>query len=57
MAKTVLITGSCSGIGRATAQLFALRGWNVAATARNPDSLASPATANNVMKLPLDVTN
>jgi NAD(P)-dependent dehydrogenase (short-subunit alcohol dehydrogenase family) len=29
---TLLLTGASSGIGRATAQLFAERGWNVAAT-------------------------
>jgi NAD(P)-dependent dehydrogenase (short-subunit alcohol dehydrogenase family) len=41
MTKTVLITGSSSGIGRATVQLFTTRGWNVAATARHPDSLGT----------------
>src|SRR5262249_23271707 len=55
MTQTVLITGSSSGIGRATAQLFAQRGWNVAATARNPAALAPLAHAN-LLTLPLDVT-
>ena len=57
MPKTVLITGSSSGIGRATAELFASRGWNVAATVRKSESLIAPTTATNVMKLPLDVSN
>lgn len=34
--KTVLITGSSSGIGRATAEAFLDEGWEVYATARNP---------------------
>ena len=36
MNQTVFITGTSSGIGRSTAQLFQDRGWNVAATMRNP---------------------
>jgi len=57
MAKTVLLTGSSSGIGRTTAQLFASRGWNVAATARRPASLESWAQAKNIAALQLDVTD
>ena len=57
MQKTVLITGSSSGIGRATARLFAARGWNVVATARNPAALTDWTAAANIAVLPLDVTD
>jgi NAD(P)-dependent dehydrogenase (short-subunit alcohol dehydrogenase family) len=56
MTRTVLITGSSSGIGQATARLFAERGWNVAATARNPSALAGWA-GPPILTLPLDVTD
>jgi NAD(P)-dependent dehydrogenase (short-subunit alcohol dehydrogenase family) len=56
MTRTVLITGSSSGIGQATAQIFAERGWNVVATARNPSALTAWASAN-ILTLPLDVTD
>ena len=35
-AKTIVITGASSGIGKATARLFFDRGWNVVATMRSP---------------------
>ena len=35
-AKTIVVTGASSGIGKATARLFADKGWNVVATMRNP---------------------
>ncbi|MFO0984364.1 MAG: SDR family oxidoreductase [Planctomycetota bacterium] len=44
------------GIGRATAELMAQRGWQVAATARDPTAMHGWATAPNVAVLPLDVT-
>src|SRR5262245_58478441 len=37
MNKTILITGTSSGLGRATAKLFQSKGWNVVATMRAPD--------------------
>jgi NAD(P)-dependent dehydrogenase (short-subunit alcohol dehydrogenase family) len=36
--KAIFITGSSSGLGRATAKLFASNGWKVIATMRNPNS-------------------
>jgi NAD(P)-dependent dehydrogenase (short-subunit alcohol dehydrogenase family) len=37
MNKTILITGTSSGFGKATARLFANKGWNVVATMRRPE--------------------
>ena len=56
MTKTILITGTSSGYGKAIAQFFLERGWNVIATMRRPDDRVF--TASSRMKvLPLDVTN
>jgi NAD(P)-dependent dehydrogenase (short-subunit alcohol dehydrogenase family) len=35
--KAIFITGSSSGLGRATAKLFASKGWKAIASMRNPD--------------------
>jgi NAD(P)-dependent dehydrogenase (short-subunit alcohol dehydrogenase family) len=57
MAKTILITGASSGIGRATALYFAAKGWNVAATMRHPLKADSVLQHPQISLLALDVTN
>jgi len=54
--RTIFITGSSSGLGRAAAKLFASRGWNVLATMRSPDKEKELSTVPNVVLLPLDIT-
>ena len=56
MSKTVFITGASTGIGRATAQLFQQQGWNVVATMRSPEKSPELSQLQNVLCLPLDVT-
>jgi NAD(P)-dependent dehydrogenase (short-subunit alcohol dehydrogenase family) len=55
--KTVIITGSSSGIGKAAVVAFAKAGWNVAATMRNPEKENDFKSLKNVKLYPLDVTN
>jgi len=57
MTKTIFITGASTGIGRATAKLFADKGWKVIATMRKPDAETELNVLENVTVLPLDVTN
>lgn len=57
MTKTILITGTSSGYGRAMAQLFLDRGWNVIATMRRPDPGVFERHLDRLQVLPLDVTN
>ena len=57
MTGTVLITGASSGYGKATAQLFLDRGWNVVATMRRPDEQIFDAREDRLKMLPLDVTS
>lgn len=53
--KTIFITGSSTGLGRATAKLFASRGWKVIATMRNPDKETELGAVPGITLLPLDV--
>lgn len=57
MAKTLLLTGSSSGIGRATALHFAERGWNVLASMRTPEKAGDWVRRAGIELLRLDVTD
>ena len=57
MSRTIFITGASTGLGRATAQLFAGRGWKVIATMRKPADGDELARTPGVTVLPLDVTD
>jgi NAD(P)-dependent dehydrogenase (short-subunit alcohol dehydrogenase family) len=54
--RAVLVTGCSSGIGHATAQRLASRGWTVYATARRPETLADLESAG-CTTMALDVTD
>jgi NAD(P)-dependent dehydrogenase (short-subunit alcohol dehydrogenase family) len=55
MTNTILITGASSGIGRATAKLFQVKGWNVIATMRDPDKETELAALERTLVTRLDV--
>lgn len=57
MKQTVLITGASSGIGKATAIYFSQKGWNVAATMRDPSKENELTAQPNIRLYPLDVTS
>lgn len=55
MKKTVLISGTSSGIGQASAKLFQANGWNVVATMRDPQKAAELDGMPDVLVTRLDV--
>jgi short-subunit dehydrogenase len=59
MSKTIFITGASRGFGKIWAEAFLKRGYNVAATARNLESLRDliDTFGDSVLPLQLDVNN
>ncbi|MCD0470512.1 SDR family NAD(P)-dependent oxidoreductase [Flavobacterium sp. JAS] len=59
MSKTILISGSTKGFGRAWAEAFLEKGYKVAATARNIESLGDLKAkyGDAILPLTLDVNN
>lgn len=56
-AKTVVITGANSGIGKACVAMFKKAGWNVAATMRTPATFNASEYGGGVRAYRLDVTD
>lgn len=57
MSKTLLITGTSSGLGKLTAIHFAKMGWNVAATMRTPEKETELTAYSNIQLFKMDVTD
>lgn len=55
--KSIVITGSSSGIGKAAARYFAEKGWKVAATMRTPENETELTQIENISVYRLDVTD
>ncbi len=55
--KRVLVTGASSGIGQATARLFAEHGWDVIGVARRADRLAELEASHGIRAITGDVTD
>ncbi|CAA9336264.1 hypothetical protein AVDCRST_MAG94-2126 [uncultured Leptolyngbya sp.] len=55
MTKIILITGTSSGLGKATARFFAYKGWSVVATMRQPEKEQQLVQLPNVLVTQLDV--
>jgi NAD(P)-dependent dehydrogenase (short-subunit alcohol dehydrogenase family) len=57
MAKTMLITGASSGIGKEAAKVFAADGWDVVAAMRSPEKEQDLVPSDNMMLTRLDLQN
>lgn len=57
MNKTIFITGASSGLGKATAKLFAAKGWTVIATMRQPEKETELSELDHLHLLKLDLND
>lgn len=57
MNKTIFITGASSGLGKATAKLFASKGWTVIAAMRQPEKETELTRLPGIHLLKLDISN
>lgn len=57
MNKTIFISGTSSGLGKATAKYFAKLGWQVAATMRRPEKEQELTSIENIKVFKMDVTD
>jgi NADP-dependent 3-hydroxy acid dehydrogenase YdfG len=55
--KAIFITGSSSSLGRATAKLFASKGWKVIASMRDPRKEKELGDISGIQLMCLDVTD
>jgi NAD(P)-dependent dehydrogenase (short-subunit alcohol dehydrogenase family) len=55
--RTVLITGTSSGLGEAAVQLFLAQGWQVVATARTSTTAFGSDAVPNLLRARLDITD
>jgi len=55
--QSIVITGSSSGLGKATAKYFAEQGWRVAATMRTPEKETELTEIENISIYQLDVSD
>jgi len=55
--KAIFITGASSGLGRATAKLFASKGWNVIASMRDPKKEEELGNISGIQLMSFDVTD
>lgn len=56
MARTVLLTGTSSGLGDAAARAFLSEGWNVVATARNAEAAVVGVDNPRLIRSRIDIT-